>query len=87
MVNLRKILLIYRILHHEDIIEEVPLNIDGRSWELTSPQIFLFASDKLTHFPHDKPALPVVLKTLSRFLQKKGQTNQKDIRCNSPRNS
>ena len=77
MVNLRKILLIYRILHHEDIIEEVPLNIDGRSWELTSPQIFLFASDKLTHFPHDKPALPVVLKTLSRFLQKKGQLTKK----------
>jgi hypothetical protein len=37
IIYLRKLLLIYRLLHHEDIIEEVPLSIDGRAWELTSP--------------------------------------------------
>jgi hypothetical protein len=44
---LRKLLLIYRMLHHEDIIEEVETNIDGRALELISPQLYLFNSDKL----------------------------------------
>ena len=81
IVYLRNLLLIYRLLHHEDIIEEVPLNIDGRAWELTNPQIFLFASDKLASSKEkeDKPALNDVLKTLSRFLQKKGEITKKTI--------
>ena len=33
IIYLRKLLLVYRLLHHDDIIEEVPLNIDGRAWE------------------------------------------------------
>ncbi len=35
---LRKLLLVYRLLHYEDVIEEVDTNIDGRALELTSPQ-------------------------------------------------
>jgi|GEM_PF-960615 len=76
---LRKLLLVYRLLHHGDIIEEVPLNIDGRAWELTSPQIFLFNSGKLASSETDKPALNEVLKTLSRFLQKKGEMTKKTL--------
>src|SRR5215211_2437291 len=80
---LRKLLLIYRLLHHDDIIEEVPLNIDGRALELTSPHIYLFASDSLTNSrdsgEEDKPALVEVLKTLSRFLQKKGEIAKKTL--------
>ena len=79
IIYLRKLLLIYRLLHHEDIIEEVPLNIDGRAWELSSPQIFLFSSDKLASSESDKPALKEVLKTLSRFLQKKGEITKKTL--------
>lgn len=75
---LRKLLLIYRILHYEDVIEEVPLNIDGRAWELTSPQIFLFNSDSLSPGT-DKPVLKEVLKMLSRFLQKKGELTKKTL--------
>jgi hypothetical protein len=75
---LRKLLLIYRILHHEDIIEEVPLNIDGRAFELTSPQIFLFSSNALSS-GEDKPALKEILKMLSRFLQKKGELTKKTL--------
>ena len=79
IIYLRKLLLVYRLLHHDDIIEEVPLNIDGRAWELTSPQIFLFNSDKLAPSESDKPALKEVLKTLSRFLQKKGELTKKTL--------
>jgi hypothetical protein len=79
IIYLRKLLLVYRLLHHEDIIEEVPLNIDGRAWELTSPQIFLFNSDILSSSEGDKSALQEVLKTLSRFLQKKGELTKKTL--------
>lgn len=77
---LRKLLLVYRILHHEDIIEEVNLNIDGRAWELTSPQIFLFNSKTLAPAgENERPALKEVLKMLSRFLQKKGELTKKTL--------
>ena len=75
---LRKLLLVYRIIHHEDIIEEVNLNIDGRAWELTSPQIFLFNS-KILASGEEKPALKEVLKMLSKFLQKKGELTKKTL--------
>jgi hypothetical protein len=74
---LRKLLLVYRLLHHNDIIEEVPLNIDGRALELMSPHIYLFASDELA--AEEKPVLNEVLKTLSKFLQKKGEITKKTI--------
>jgi hypothetical protein len=77
---LRKLLLVYRILHHEDIIDEVNLNIDGRAWELTSPQIFLFNSKTLAPAgENERPALKEVLKMLSRFLQKKGELTKKTL--------
>ena len=79
IIYLRKLLLVYRLLHHDDIIEEVPLNIDGRAWELTSPQIFLFNSNILAASETDKPVLQEVLKTLSRFLQKKGEITKKTL--------
>ena len=75
---LRKLLLVYRILHHEDIIEEVNLNIDGRAFELTSPQIFLFNSETLAS-GEEKPALKEVLKMLSKFLQKKGELTKNTL--------
>jgi hypothetical protein len=77
---LRKLLLIYRILHHEDIIEEVALNIDGRAMELTSPQIYLFSSDKLVSKEEDKRVLHTkVLPALSKFLKEKGEISGKTI--------
>src|SRR5215207_11170487 len=83
IVYLRKLLLVYRLLHYDDIIEEVPLNIDGRASELTSPHIYLFASEDLadpsSEDDNNKPALNEVLKTLSRFLQKKGEITKKTI--------
>ncbi len=54
------------------------MNIDGRAFELTSPQIFLFNSNALSS-GEDKPALKEVLKMLSRFLQKKGELTKKTL--------
>jgi len=77
---LRKLLLIYRILHHEDIIEEVNLNIDGRALELTSPQIHLFRSEKLVSKDEEKRVLhKKVLPALSKFLREKGEISEKTI--------
>jgi hypothetical protein len=86
MLFLRKLLLIYRILHHEDIIEEVELNIDGRALELTSPQIYLFSSDRL--YSKDKEQdlnnrelvlKKKVLPTLSKFLRDRGELTKKTL--------
>ena len=54
------------------------LNIDGRAFELTSPQIFLFNSETLAS-GEEKPALKEVLKMLSKFLQKKGELTKNTL--------
>ena len=86
MFFLRKLLLIYRILHHEDIIEEVETNIDGRALELTSPQLYLFSSDKL--YSKDKEQdlnnrkmvlEDKILPTLSRYLRERGELTKKTL--------
>ncbi len=75
IIHLRKLLIIYRLLHHADRIEEMNLNIDGRALELTSPQIYLFSS----HMAPEKKALAKILPALSKFLRKKGELAQKTI--------
>lgn len=74
---LRKLLLVYRLLHYEDVIEEVETNIDGRVLELTSPQIYLFYSDKLAS--PDRKARKEVLDALSKVLQRKGELAKKAL--------
>ena len=74
---LRKLLLVYRLLHYEDVIEEVDTNIDGRALELTSPQIYLFSSNKLAS--SDKTACKEVLDALSKVLQRKGELAKKTL--------
>jgi hypothetical protein len=75
---LRKILLLKRLLHHNDTIPEVPLNIFGRPLELCGPTIQLFDSDKL-NIKRDKKARDEVMKALSHFLRKKGELDKKTI--------
>jgi hypothetical protein len=76
IIYLRKLMLVYRLLHHGDIINESNLNIDGRAFELTSPQIFLFDSEMASK---EKKALPEVLAALSKFLRKKGELQKKTL--------
>ena len=72
---LRKVLLVYRLLHHGDTIEEVPLNIAGRALELCGPAIRLFSSKQLA--ASDRKALNEIMPALSHFLRKKGQLDKK----------
>ena len=44
---LRKLTLVFRLIHHKDIIEEVDTNLQNRALELTEPQLRLFSSDRL----------------------------------------
>lgn len=74
---LRKILLIYRLIHHGDIIEEIVTNIDSRPLELCGPALRLFNSDKLAK--EDKKALDEIRLALSHFLRKKGELDKKTI--------
>lgn len=75
---LRKILLIKRLLHHNDTIPEVSLNIFGRPFELCGPTIQLFDSDKL-NVKGDTKARDEIIKALSHFLRRKGELDKKTI--------
>lgn len=83
----RKISLMFRIIHHEDLIEEVETNIDGRPLELTGPQIYLFTSRSMGSTYLDIPENErkdtllekEILPTLSLFLRQKGQLAKKTI--------
>jgi hypothetical protein len=70
---LRKLTLVHRLIHHDDIIEQVNTNIEGRALELTEPQIRLFNSDKIAS--PDKAVLNRdVLPVLSACLRRRGDT-------------
>lgn len=83
----RKLTFIFRMLHHDDMIEEVDTNIDGRPLELTGPQICLFCSERLgsrylsTPKGERKTTLfeSKILPTLSEFLRRKGQLSEKTL--------
>lgn len=74
---LRKSLLIYKLIHSNDTIEEIETNIDGRALELCGPTLRLFNSDILAS--EDKKALSEVRDALSHFLRKKGELDEKTI--------
>jgi hypothetical protein len=75
---LRKLTLVYRLIHHGDIIEQVSTNIEGRALELTEPQLRLFNSDKLAS--PDKTILnKEVLPVLSACLRRRGEIANKTL--------
>jgi hypothetical protein len=75
---LRKLTLVYRLIHHDDIIEQINTNIEGRALELTEPQLRLFNSDKLAS--KDKAVLNnQVLPVLSACLRRRGEIANKTI--------
>jgi hypothetical protein len=75
----RKLMLIYRMLHHTDQIKDVKTNLDGRPLELTGPQICLFSTPTLTTKDKDKQALNEILPVLSSFLRQKGELNGRTL--------
>ena len=60
--DLRKLLLIYRLIHHDDSIPDLDLSIKNREKQLCKPLIRLF---------QDANALKDILKSLSQFVAEK----------------
>lgn len=78
----RKLTFIFRMIHHDAIIEEIDTNIDGRALELTGPQICLFSSKKLSSYStYQENTLleKEILPALSEFLKQKGELTKKTI--------
>ena len=68
----RKVMLVYRLLHANDLFEEIETNIDGRALELTGPLIDLFYA-----LCRNKKLLKEeILPTLSFFLREKGDISK-----------
>jgi len=70
LMKTRKLLFCWRLLHYEDVILDVKLNVKNRSAELTKPLIRLFQNSPI--------ALERILGSLSKFLVEKS-----DIKKNS----
>jgi bifunctional DNA primase/polymerase-like protein len=74
---IRNLMLIHRLIHHNDTIEEINTNIDSRPLELCGPALRLFNSPQLAN--GDKKALNEIKDAFSHFLRKKGQLDKKTI--------
>jgi hypothetical protein len=64
LMNTRKLLLMYRLLHHKDTIPNVKLNIKNRYKQLTKPLIRLFQNAE---------SVDDIKKSLSKYLIEKNQ--------------
>lgn len=81
---LRKLLLIYRLVHHNDdaiTSEEVALNIYGRPLELcgSSIQLYHTLNNKADDDPTKYKIRDKVMKTLGYFLRRKGELDKKTV--------
>jgi hypothetical protein len=68
LMKTRKLLFCWRLLHYEDVILDVKLNVKNRSAELTKPLIRLFQNSPI--------ALERILDSLSKFLVEKNEIKQ-----------
>lgn len=66
LINIRKLLFCFRLIHHRDTILNVKLNVKGRTAELVSPLIRLFQ--------HSPLAREKIIDSLSKFLSERSQT-------------
>ena len=70
LMNTRKLLLMYRLLHHNEIIPDIKLNIKNRYKQLTKPVIRLFQNSE---------SLDEITKSLSKYLIEKNQEKMDSI--------
>jgi hypothetical protein len=68
LMHVRKLMFCYRVLHYDDVILDVELNVKARSAELTKPLIRLFRYSPL--------ALKRILDALSRFIDERNETKK-----------
>jgi len=68
LMGIRKLMFCWRLLHHEDIIPDVKINVKNRSAELTKPLIRLFQNSPI--------ALERILDSLSKFMVERNEVRQ-----------
>jgi hypothetical protein len=70
LIDLRKMMLVYRLIHFQDPIEDIEIELDGRDRELCKPMLQLF---------HRTAAEKEIEVTLRKFLSEKNAEKQNTI--------
>ena len=74
LIDLRKLLFAFRMIHYEDVIPNLQLNIKHRSAELTKPLLRLFSSRS------DAPiAVEEIRQALSKFIAERNELRTNSI--------
>lgn len=74
LINLRKLLFAFRMIHHNDVIADLNLNVKHRSAELTKPLLRLFNSR------NDAPiALEEIRRALSKIVSERNELKRNSI--------
>jgi hypothetical protein len=74
IVNVRKLLFAFRMLHYSDVIPDIKLNIIHRSAELTKPILRLF------RYQNNSPtALEKIKLALSKFIERRNDLKRNSI--------
>jgi hypothetical protein len=68
LINIRNLLFCWRLLHHEDVIQDIGLNVKNRSAELTKPLIRLFQDSPIV--------LEKILNSLSKFMTERNEAKE-----------
>jgi len=71
LIEIRKILFCYRLVHHEDRFLNVKLNVKNRTAELTKPLIRLFNNAPLTR--------QTILEDLSKFINERNKNKKESF--------
>jgi hypothetical protein len=71
LLDTKKLLLAFRLVHFEDPIDEIPLTVEGRADELTGPEVRLFY--KYCATPEDKKIFEKILDVLSGFVKERSE--------------
>ena len=74
IIDLRKLMLVYRLIHFRDCIPDINIGLDGRNKELCKPTIQLF---------YNTSAQNEIEAALQKFLNLKSQRKQNTIRRHS----
>ena len=74
LIDLRKLLFAFRMIHHTDVIPDLSLNIKHRSAELTKPVLRLFSSR------NDAPmALEEIRRALSKIISERNELKRNSV--------
>jgi hypothetical protein len=74
LIHLHKLLFAYRLVHYDDTIPDIRLNIENRNAELTKPLLRLFCTEN-----HSSVAVEEIRPALSKFIAEKNEQKSNSI--------